>query len=257
MTPEEEAEALAVAVLERDELAPSERGALAAFRAAFRNVRAAAAALTPDVETAVMIYRAVPIAHMRAEVSRVDRVNTVDPDAREQAVADFAEARRLAAALTHDVETAATAYVDAVATLSRATTELAKVADTVRWHRFGYKPEAPPPPPPFRRRPRPGLAVGALLIAVGVLVGGALAVLIAPLGTGEPAPSATATPEAAPAIPPTVPSVAGDALRQYDDNGNGRITCSEAQAHGIAPVRRGHPAYPFMDDRNGDGVVCE
>ena len=28
-------------------------------------------------------------------------------------------------------------------------------------------------------------------------------------------------------------------------------------AHGIAPVRRGHPAYPFMRDGDGDGVVCE
>ena len=48
-----------------------------------------------------------------------------------------------------------------------------------------------------------------------------------------------------------------DALQLYDDNGNGRITCAEARGHGIAPVRRGHPAYPYMDDRDNDGVVCE
>ena len=42
-----------------------------------------------------------------------------------------------------------------------------------------------------------------------------------------------------------------DALRIWDDNGNGMITCTEARRHGIAPVRRGHPAYPFM--RDGDG----
>ncbi len=48
-----------------------------------------------------------------------------------------------------------------------------------------------------------------------------------------------------------------DALRLYDDNGNGRITCAEARRHGIAPVPRGHPAYRFMDDRDNDGVVCE
>ncbi len=48
-----------------------------------------------------------------------------------------------------------------------------------------------------------------------------------------------------------------DALRRWDDNGNGRITCKEARRHGIAPVRRGHPAYPFMYDRDGDGTVCE
>jgi hypothetical protein len=47
------------------------------------------------------------------------------------------------------------------------------------------------------------------------------------------------------------------ALRIYDDNGNGRITCAEARAHGIAPVKRNHPAYKFMNDRDGDGVVCE
>ena len=43
----------------------------------------------------------------------------------------------------------------------------------------------------------------------------------------------------------------------YDDNGNGRITCAEARRHGIAPVSRGHPACPYMDDRDSDGVVCE
>ena len=47
------------------------------------------------------------------------------------------------------------------------------------------------------------------------------------------------------------------ALEMYDDNGNGRITCAEARNHGIAPVRRGHPAYEYMNDADGDGVVCE
>ena len=49
----------------------------------------------------------------------------------------------------------------------------------------------------------------------------------------------------------------GDALARYDDNRNGRITCKEARRHGIAPVRRDHPAYPYMRDGDGDGVVCE
>ena len=49
----------------------------------------------------------------------------------------------------------------------------------------------------------------------------------------------------------------GDALALYDDNGNGRITCAEARRHGIAPVPRSHPAYRFMRDGDGDGVVCE
>ena len=48
-----------------------------------------------------------------------------------------------------------------------------------------------------------------------------------------------------------------DALAMYDDNGDGRITCAEARRHGIAPVYRGDPAYPYMDDADGDGVVCE
>lgn len=48
-----------------------------------------------------------------------------------------------------------------------------------------------------------------------------------------------------------------NALELYDDNSNGRITCSEARRHGIAPVYRNHIAYEFMSDRDGDGVVCE
>ena len=57
--------------------------------------------------------------------------------------------------------------------------------------------------------------------------------------------------------PRTKPATTADALRLWDDNGNGRITCKEARRHGIAPVPRGHPAYPFMRDGDGDGVVCE
>lgn len=65
-------------------------------------------------------------------------------------------------------------------------------------------------------------------------------------------------PTAAPKAPQSVPSSGTtDALRLWDDNGNGRITCREARRHGIAPVPRGHPAYPFMHDGDGDGVVCE
>ena len=69
----------------------------------------------------------------------------------------------------------------------------------------------------------------------------------------RPAAAAPAGPEARrPAAGETV-----DALRLYDDNRNGRITCAEARRHGIAPVPRRHPAYRFMHDRDGDGVVCE
>lgn len=48
-----------------------------------------------------------------------------------------------------------------------------------------------------------------------------------------------------------------DALAMWDDNRNGQITCAEARRHGIAPVPKGHPAYPYMRDGDGDGVVCE
>ena len=47
------------------------------------------------------------------------------------------------------------------------------------------------------------------------------------------------------------------AVAAWDDNRNGRISCAEARNHGIAPVRRGHPAYPFMNDPNNDGVICQ
>ena len=48
-----------------------------------------------------------------------------------------------------------------------------------------------------------------------------------------------------------------DVLAQYDDDGNGRITCKEARRHGIAPVHRTHPAHRYMRDGDKDGVVCE
>ena len=62
---------------------------------------------------------------------------------------------------------------------------------------------------------------------------------------------------AAEATPVPTTSAEGGALQLYDDNGNGRISCAEARQHGIAPVSPAHPAYEYMDDRDGDGVVCE
>ena len=65
--------------------------------------------------------------------------------------------------------------------------------------------------------------------------------------------------ECEPAAPAARPAADADspALRAYDDNRNGRISCREARRHGIAPVARGHPAYAHMRDGDGDGVVCE
>ena len=58
-------------------------------------------------------------------------------------------------------------------------------------------------------------------------------------------------------VPASGSAPVDDALARYDDNRNGRITCKEARRHGIAPVRRSHPAYRYMRDGDGDGVVCE
>ena len=60
-------------------------------------------------------------------------------------------------------------------------------------------------------------------------------------------------------VPATAAAAASvpEEIAAWDDNRNGRVSCAEARAHGIAPVTRDHPAYPFMRDGDGDGVVCE
>ena len=83
-----------------------------------------------------------------------------------------------------------------------------------------------------------------------------------PLAQNIPAaPTPANTPVSSPNTPTPAPqpppAQGGNALELYDDNGNGRITCSEARDHGIAPVRRDHPAYQYMDDPDDDGIVCE
>ena len=62
---------------------------------------------------------------------------------------------------------------------------------------------------------------------------------------------------AVPASAPAAPAASSETIAEWDDNGNGLISCAEARAHGIAPVMRDHPAYPFMRDGDGDGVACE
>ena len=68
------------------------------------------------------------------------------------------------------------------------------------------------------------------------------------------ASGASATPTA-PATSTPAPDL--DALARWDHNDNRRTTCAEARAHGIAPVRRGQPAYQYMPDGDSDGVVWE
>ena len=70
-------------------------------------------------------------------------------------------------------------------------------------------------------------------------------------------PIVCTVPSASGAASASAPASGDDALALYDDNRNGRITCKEARRHGIAPVARSHPAYPYMRDADNDGVVCE
>lgn len=50
---------------------------------------------------------------------------------------------------------------------------------------------------------------------------------------------------------------AGD-LSSVDTNGNGQVTIKEAKAAGYRmPITRDHWLYPYMDDRDGDGMVGE
>ncbi len=77
----------------------------------------------------------------------------------------------------------------------------------------------------------------------GVLAGCASTTMVMAEGQG---------PAAGPA-PEGTGEGADETLRRWDTNGNGRITCKEAHQ----PVRREHPAYRFMRDGDGDGVVCE
>ena len=66
-----------------------------------------------------------------------------------------------------------------------------------------------------------------------------------------------AAPSASHIVPAPAPAAGGDALALYDDNRNGMIACKEVRRYGIAPVPRSHPAYRYMRDADGDGVVCE
>ena len=83
---------------------------------------------------------------------------------------------------------------------------------------------------------------------------------------GYPFPTVTPTPLIAdPTMTPTpeitvtaTPIATYDALGQWDSNGDGRLTCAELREHYVCtPVGSEHPAYPYMDDRDNDGVVCE
>ena len=73
-----------------------------------------------------------------------------------------------------------------------------------------------------------------------------------PLPTHTPQPTATSVPTST-ALPPLQDTPWGD----YDANGDGRVSCTEAREFDIAPVCRGHPVYPYMQDADDDGIACE
>ena len=67
----------------------------------------------------------------------------------------------------------------------------------------------------------------------------------------ETAPTA----ESAPA---TTASASGGDVSLVDANGNGQVTIKEAKAAGFSmPIYSDHWLYPYMDDRDGDGMVGE
>ena len=81
--------------------------------------------------------------------------------------------------------------------------------------------------------------------------------ILARCGSTALEPVVCPMPSASARVPARDSAARDDALARYDDNRNGRITCKEARRHGIAPVPRSHPAYRYMRDADGDGVVCE
>ena len=85
----------------------------------------------------------------------------------------------------------------------------------------------------------------------------ALERILARCGSTALDPVTCAAPSALASVPGRESADGGEPLALYDDNRNGRITCKEARRHGIAPVPRSHPAYRYMRDGDGDGVVCE
>ncbi|WP_306010439.1 DNA/RNA non-specific endonuclease [Bacillus sp. MMSF_3328] len=55
----------------------------------------------------------------------------------------------------------------------------------------------------------------------------------------------------------TSPNTSGD-ISSVDTNGNGQVTIKEAKAAGFSmPITSDHWLYPYMDDRDGDGMVGE
>lgn len=66
------------------------------------------------------------------------------------------------------------------------------------------------------------------------------------------------TAPAAKSAPATTASASGGDVSLVDANGNGQVTIKEAKAAGFSmPIYSDHWLYPYMDDRDGDGMVGE
>lgn len=66
----------------------------------------------------------------------------------------------------------------------------------------------------------------------------------------------TLPPATAPEVAPETP--AGGDVSTVDTNGNGKVTIKEAKEAGFSmPIYSDHWLYPYMDDRDGDGMVGE
>ena len=63
---------------------------------------------------------------------------------------------------------------------------------------------------------------------------------------------------ATPYVTPQPTANSGGDLASVDTNGNGQVTIAEAKAAGYSmPIYSDHWLYPYMDDRDGDGMVGE
>ncbi|WP_203333712.1 DNA/RNA non-specific endonuclease [Planococcus beigongshangi] len=77
--------------------------------------------------------------------------------------------------------------------------------------------------------------------------------------TGSSSPdSGTSSSTPAPPASTPAPAAPGGDVSSVDTNGNGQVTIKEAKAAGFSmPIHSDHWLYPYMDDRDGDGMVGE
>lgn len=71
----------------------------------------------------------------------------------------------------------------------------------------------------------------------------------------KPAPKKEKKPEPKPESKPEAPK---QDISGIDANGNGKVTIPEAEDAGfVMPIKKGHWLYPYMIDKDGDGMVGE